>query len=141
MLKFYLQRDSLKTVSSLRSYLSRAVRNQVFNYKRDQLKNLFDQLEDTHLQELNPSAVDLLSLKETQKKIDAAVASLPEQCRKVFLLSRHEEYSNRQIAELLGISINTVEQHMRKALRLLRENLDYNLLLWVVAVVSRNLYK
>ena len=42
-------------------------------------------------------------------------------CRKVFLLSRYEEMSHKEIAEFLGISPNTVDNHIKKALAILRK--------------------
>jgi RNA polymerase sigma factor (sigma-70 family) len=51
------------------------------------------------------------------------IQELPAQCRTVFLLSREQQLSNKQIAEQLDISVNTVEQHIRKARRILREAL------------------
>lgn len=61
-------------------------------------------------QELALEAEDLLRLYEQ------AVAQLPEKTRRVFLLHRVEERSYREIHELLGISVATVEYHMMKAL-------------------------
>jgi RNA polymerase sigma-70 factor (ECF subfamily) len=51
---------------------------------------------------------------------------LPEQCRLVFQLSRFEELKYSEIAEHLNISIKTVENHMGKALKIMRTQLkDY----------------
>jgi RNA polymerase sigma-70 factor (ECF subfamily) len=51
------------------------------------------------------------------------ILKLPPQCRQVFKLRREEELSNKEIARQMNISENTVEQHMRKALRLLNNAL------------------
>ena len=53
--------------------------------------------------------------------IDKLINSLPEQQRKCFLLSREENLSYREIAERLGISQKTVEIHMSKALKFLKD--------------------
>ena len=51
---------------------------------------------------------------------------MPEECRKVFLLSRYGDKSYAEIADELNISVNTVKYHIKKALSLLREELkDY----------------
>ena len=64
--------------------------------------------------------------KELSGMIDTAIQSLPEQCRRVFLLSRDEELSYAQIAETLQISENTVKTHIKTALSRLRVTLkDY----------------
>ena len=48
---------------------------------------------------------------------------MPEQCRTVFQLSRFEDMKYKEIADKLDISIKTVENHMGKALKLLRTKL------------------
>jgi RNA polymerase sigma-70 factor (ECF subfamily) len=64
--------------------------------------------------------------EELQQKIDVALAKLSPPVRAVFEKSRFEEKKNREIAEELGITIKTVEAHISKALRLLRDELkDY----------------
>lgn len=60
--------------------------------------------------------LELLLQEEIQK--------LPPQCKHVYRLRREAELSNKEIARQLNISENTVEQHMRRALRLLRNALQ-----------------
>ena len=55
--------------------------------------------------------------------IDAAVAALPERCRLVFVLSRQQHLSYAEIAQVLGISVKTVETQMWRALKTLRDRL------------------
>lgn len=63
---------------------------------------------------------------ELQKRIKNAVEELPPQCQRVFRLSREEGLKYHEIADELGISKKTVEVHMGKALKMLRESLgDY----------------
>lgn len=54
-----------------------------------------------------------------------AIDKLPERCREVFMLSKMEELSNKEIAERLGISVKTVEVQMTKALSRLRKELEW----------------
>lgn len=56
--------------------------------------------------------------------IDKLVESLPPKCRQVFELSRYEMMSHREIGERLGISEKTVENHIAKALRIIKANLS-----------------
>ena len=54
-----------------------------------------------------------------------AIDKLPERCREVFVLSKMEELSNKEIAERLNISVKTVEVQMTKALSRLRKELEW----------------
>jgi RNA polymerase sigma-70 factor (ECF subfamily) len=55
-----------------------------------------------------------------------ALSQLPEQTRKVFIMSRFQDKSNKNIAEELNISVKGVEYHISKALRSLKISLkDY----------------
>ena len=54
-----------------------------------------------------------------------AIDKLPERCREVFVLSKIEELSNKEIAERLNISVKTVEVQMTKALSRLRKELEW----------------
>jgi len=69
-------------------------------------------------QEWNLEAADLLRLYE------AAVDAMPPKTRRVFLMHRVDELSYREIHELLGISIATVEYHMMKALGQISKAVD-----------------
>jgi RNA polymerase sigma-70 factor (ECF subfamily) len=58
--------------------------------------------------------------RELRKAVSAAIAALPPRCRAIFLMNRQEDLSYAEIADVLGISIKTVETQMGRALKLLR---------------------
>jgi RNA polymerase sigma-70 factor (ECF subfamily) len=64
-----------------------------------------------------------LEVEELAQQIDQAIDQLPERCRLVFLLSRYEDLTYREIAEKLDIKEKTVENQIVKALKLLRKYL------------------
>ena len=64
----------------------------------------------------------------------AAMRELPERCRLVFSMSRHEHLPNAEIAARLGISVSTVEQQMWRALKALRSKLGPYLLVLTGAI-------
>ena len=67
----------------------------------------------------NPEA-HLIS-SELMRKLDEAVESLPEKCRIVFKMIREERLKYREVAEILNVSVKTIETHMRLAIRRLQE--------------------
>lgn len=68
---------------------------------------------------------------ELKKEILSAINDLPDQSRKVFKMSYLYEMKNKEIADILGISLRTVEAHMYKALKILRAKLSHLLLLLI----------
>jgi RNA polymerase sigma-70 factor (ECF subfamily) len=67
--------------------------------------------------------------KELEDQVRKSIEQLPPQCRQVFKLSRFEGKHNPEIADQLGISINTVKYHLRYALSFLRKDLQKYLVL------------
>ncbi len=64
--------------------------------------------------------VDYTILNE---RVQALIRSLPEQRQRVYLLSKEKGYSNKSIAEELNISVKTVEDHITKARKFLKDHL------------------
>ena len=60
---------------------------------------------------------------EELRRIAALIRSLPSKCREAFVLRKVEGLSQREIAERMGISENTVEKHICKGLRLLMDEM------------------
>lgn len=118
------KRFTLVVNSSLRAYLFTAVRNQSLNYlKHLQVINEYnsyysDMLNDAgyYYSLSQETGASLLMASELEKKIEEAVDSLPKECRRIFLLSRHDGLKNQEIADELGISVNTVQKQMSIAL-------------------------
>ena len=62
-----------------------------------------------------------LNLKELDERIRRFIADMPEQRRKVFLLSRYRGLSNREIAEMMGLSVRSIDRHINLALTSLKK--------------------
>ena len=79
------------------------------------------------ISKFEPEQMDIESLERLAEK---AISELPEQCRKVFELSRYDGLKYKEIAERMGISVKTVETHMSHALKILRVTLKDSFLVW-----------
>ncbi|WP_262697112.1 RNA polymerase sigma-70 factor [Chitinophaga lutea] len=118
------RKDRLDIHTSFKAYIFTALRNRVLNFlHRQAIHQKYELFQESRPAASGNDVESYLSHKELVLQLSEAVQQLPEKCRQVFLLSRNGELSNKEIAERSGISVNTVEQHMRKALRLLRNGL------------------
>lgn len=123
-LKIWEIRDRLDSVKSFRSYLFAMVRHAVMDEmsKRKRTSADIDFLPESVLKDV--SSADALSSMDTRNMmlmVNLAVSLMPEQRRRVFVMSRQDGASHKKIAETLGISVKTVEYHISKALSTLRD--------------------
>ena len=126
-LKIWKNREQLNIETKVRYYLQVAVRNKCIDFLRKQIrernyKNVIDR--DYRSDYVMPD--DQIIGDEFSKKAEAAIESLPPQGKYIFRLSRNEGMKYREIAEMLDISIKTVETHMRRSLIHLRSCLLQN---------------
>lgn len=120
-------RDKVEITTSLRSYLLSCVRHQCIDYSRSAAfkhEGLHEALTDS-IQSFDSSANYLLS-DELERRITDCISKMPSECRRVFVMSRFDHKKNQEIADSIGISVNTVKYHLKNALSLLRKELkDY----------------
>ena len=118
-------RAKVRIEQSIKAYLLSAVRRNSIRFIQQRRTHLsIDALpEDSHLAD---ELYDSLELDELYCQLLHAIEQLPEQCKKIFKLSRFEEMKYADIASTLNISVKTVEAQMSKALKLLREKFETN---------------
>jgi len=127
------KRKSIDIQTSLKSYLYRMVRNGCLNViKHEKVKQQHVAHEMAVTEVSYESVSQKVYASELESKITEALKALPEQCRLVFQLSRFEELKYQEIADQLQISVKTVENHMGKALRIMREQLKEYLPLFLI---------
>jgi RNA polymerase sigma-70 factor (family 1) len=121
-IKLWDKRESIEIQISVKAYLFASCRYEVFRLIKSQKvrEDIFDGL---HERLHEPSAYGSLEHKELLQQINSIVAQLPDKCREVYKLSREENLSHKEIAERLGISTKTVENHITRALAQLRSSM------------------
>ena len=132
-------RDRIDIQTSVKSYLYRAVHNNCLNrLKHVKVKKSYSQYQQHHADTMFDNASQQLLSKELQQQITEAINAMPPQCRTVFELSRFENLTYAEIASQLNISIKTVDKHMVKALKLLRERLKDYLPMLLLLLMCKN---
>ncbi len=135
--QLWQKKEFLFIETSLKSYLFRAVHNSCLNHiKHNKIKQAYSN-SFIHQNETSGSQYLLDESEELQVMIGKAVEKLPPERKKVFMMIRYEERKYQEVADILGISVKTVENQMGKAMQFLREALKgyfpvYILLTFVV---------
>lgn len=135
-------REKLEINISLKGYMYACARYQVFNqFKKNKDKihvELFQEI-DKRFQHSTPET--LLMHEELVHQINAIIETLPEKCQQVYKLSREEQLTHKEIAERLNISTKTVENHITKALHVIRFSMGSTASVAMVLWLSKNLFK
>lgn len=121
-LSVWERRDTLDPQQSIRAYLYKATRNGALKTlnREQRWPTVQRELQE---QSLRGHPGNQLEHSEAEEDVWEAIHALPERRREIFLLSRQHELTYAEIAELLDISIKTVETQMGRALRHLEEQL------------------
>jgi len=122
--KLWLSREKIGKVETFNSYLFTIAKNAIVSYFREKSK---DQKFEARVKKILVSAEneynDELEYKDLKQNLESIIDQLPDKRKQIFKLSREEGLSNKEIAEKLDISVKTVEDHMRHALRFIRKHL------------------
>ena len=108
------------------AYLYRTARNLALNRLAAKSTTAVDSIEDL----LNPDVFihgspldDQVAAQQRFEQFCRVVSGLPDQCREVLILRKVYGYSQREVADALGITVSTVEKHVAKGLRRCREQM------------------
>lgn len=119
-------RESLMEVTNFNSYIYGIARHKAISFcRKRRLDNIaIDEYPLDLFVHTDTTPEDNLISKEAIKYINAAINSLPEKTKITFKLIREDNLKYKEVADILGISIKTVEAHMNIAVRKLREALS-----------------
>lgn len=137
-LSLWKRRHELKIEGSLTNYLHTAVRYKAIQYieknitRRDYLALLMD----VSVNCLPANAEINLQVEELQKAISNVVTKMPPKMQQVYILSRQEQLSHKEIAEELCVSVETVKKHIQHALQLIKVAIQYTSILIIYLLAS-----
>ena len=122
------KRNRLEHISNLKLYLYTATRNTAINYITRHNKVMITELSELPIepQSLHYDPERMLITSEMKKMIAEAINSLPTRCKLIFKLVKEDELKYREVAELLKVSIKTVETQMSIALKRIGEAIRFD---------------
>lgn len=114
---------NLHVASSLSSYLYKAIRFQVLDrIKHDKVKMNYEEDFLKFSENWVIPSDQQICLKELAHAIESEIQKMPPKMREIFELSRKQYLTQREIAKMLDLSENTVNNHIQRAIKKLREN-------------------
>jgi len=120
-----------KPTAKFTTWLFTITRNLVFNYSRQRSRRKESSLDEIETEWHQQSAIDSssspdrsLQEAELQKKVDRAIASLPEKQRLAVILRQQEKMPYEEIAKILKLSVPAVKSTLFRARNVLREQLE-----------------
>lgn len=130
------KRANFELHKGFNNYFSVAIKFEVINrlQKRARTQS-FEKNWSNELTEIDRSTQDQLNFNELKQLLELTIKSLPEKCQLVFRLKHEEGYAQKQIAEQLNISEKTVEAHLSKARKTIKDQLgSLSILLFLMNV-------
>lgn len=123
-LNLWTNRSSLTAINNFTYYCYTAIKNKSLTYLSKPKVNKIEFEEvGLEIRDSSANAEDLLIAEDLSRIVNNSLNKLPEQCRFVFKLLREDGLKYREVAELLDISIKTVEYHMGNALKRISQDI------------------
>ena len=132
--ELWKRRDSMVIGDQIQAFLYRAVYTRALNVLKHR------SIEDGYcaaVEEINQKRAEFYQPdnNEVIRRIEA-INELPDKCKEVFKLSYLHEMKNKEIADVMGVSLRTVEAHMYKALKFLRNRLGHLCFLFLLFFIK-----
>ena len=133
MIALWENRDRWEENSNLHALLLTIIKNKALHVlEHKQVRLRAEETISSH----NLREPDQIFNTEIQHIVNKTLQEMPEQSRKIFMLSRYQNLANKQIADSLDISLKTVEAHITKVLRILRLRLKDYLVTILIILIS-----
>ena len=145
-INLWLNREKIETLNGIKAFLYTYAKSSCLNYIRHrkivskyedlQLHSKESQLNREILESFDFNSLEFIELEELIMK---SINELPDQCRRVFMLSRFQGKKNKEIADDLEITVKSVEANITRALKLLKHNLADYLPIFLVQIIMQYL--
>lgn len=142
-IELWEKRQHLAIHTSVNAYLYSAARNRSLNYLRSQNtfieKYMISNIEEEEFELIESSAnipYEVLEEKELTETVNKVIESLPGKCKLIFTMHKYDGLKYSEIAQILEISVKTVENQMMRAFKILRQKLAHFLPAAIIALVE-----
>ena len=134
-LRVWKNREQIKQETSFRSFLFTISYHIIVDHLRKRMSEIkFREYLVQHAITMDSTVEAGMEFEELKRSYQNAINELPLQKREVFQLHRNEHLSYVEIAEKLDISVNTVKNHMTKAISFIRKKVGSRTLMGVLFV-------
>jgi RNA polymerase sigma-70 factor (family 1) len=118
-IEIWARRKQLQEIEDLKMYLYISVRNASLRRLKQTQKTSVLSLDDLEVEfaSNDPDAENNIITNELAEKIERAIESLPQQCKIIFKLARQDKLKYKEIAQLLNISVKTIDNQLSTALK------------------------
>lgn len=120
-------RENLDQIQNLKSWLITVTYRKAISYlrKKSEKQNVsFDEIDQYTFEPVLSPDFEVIS-KEEIDRINKAIEKLPPKCKQVFFLAKIEGLPYLEIADVLGISVKTINNHIAAALKSISESLNF----------------
>ena len=117
-------RERVEPESSFISFLCTIAKNLLMNmYQRQTVEYVYNEYLKNKGVDRDSQTEESIDLRFLNEYIDSLAEELPAQRKKIFILSKRQNYTNKEIAEMMGISESTVATQLSLAVKFMREQL------------------
>ncbi|MDL2256055.1 RNA polymerase sigma-70 factor [Parabacteroides sp. OttesenSCG-928-G06] len=119
-LSYWEKREILTFNPSFLAYAYRSVYNMSLNYLRNNERFVYGY---EIVIDLIDADVEEEDVQELLHLLNKAIDELPERCKRIFVMATLEKKKYAEVADLLGVSVNTVKVQVSRAYRILKEKI------------------
>lgn len=124
-IKVWNAREKFSEIDNYESFLFTMASNKLIDFFRRMAhqeklkKEVWETIRDS-----SNITIEELDFRHSQELINQAVEQLSPQRKRIFLLNKEQGLTRQEIADELGLSVNTINNHLNEAVRLVREQLE-----------------
>ena len=122
-LTIWEKRDELEITDQLKPLLYTIIRNKSINHIRKKRPDFVEMDEPFDFASQDQKPHEKMEARETEEIVHRLIDELPPRCRQIFILSRREFLSNKEIAAIMELSEKTIENQITIAIRAIKSGL------------------